>query len=293
MKVRFIDIYTEEIYSLTVSAGKLMLIKSDLKENAEKSYMLTDQSTGVTCILRVVQGKLQMVISSEELSGNAYLGVSNLSEDCLYALAFSAGKLSFREASVEETEAINIGGSSIFMNRKMLDYLPQYIQEYKEIRAIINTYEKAVIQAWKVMENVWNDQFANDATENGIKRWEKILMLTPKDTYTLEERRFNVNTRLNEQPVFTMETLKKVLAGMCGENGYSVTLDYEKYTLSVKLSLTNENNKEAVKLLLRRMVPANILINISMFNTHSMVGNFTHEQLDLYFHEQLREKNLG
>lgn len=293
MKVRFIDIYTGEIYSLTVNDEKMMLIKSDLKENAEKYYVLTDQSTDLTWILQVVQGKLQMVISSEELSGNLYLGVSNLSEDCLYTLAFSAGKLSFREASAEETEAINMGGSSIFMDRKMLDYLPQYVGEYKEIQAIVNAHEKAVIRAWKAMENVWNDQFVNDATENGIKHWEKILKLTPKDTYTLEERRFNVNTRLNEQPVFTMETLKKVLAGMCGENGYSVTLDYENYTLSVKLSLNNENNKEAVKFLLRRMVPANILINISMFNTHAMVGNFTHEQLALYFHQQLREKNLG
>ena len=294
MKVRFSDIYTGEVYSLEVSSGKLILSKLDSKEVfGEKFYALIDQVTGITYILQVAQGKLKLDRPLKPVFTSTLWGVEDTDGESVYVLELSAGKLSYREASVAEIDRINKGESSIFMNRKMLDYLPLFIQEYEEIQEIINAHEKSVNLAWKGVENVLNDQFVNDATENGVKRWEAILNLTPKDTYTLEERRFNVLARLKEQPVFTVETLKKVLASMCGEKGYIVILDHKKYILSVKLSLENENNIEAIKILLKRMVPANIVTSISILNTHAMVGIHTHEQLAAYTHKQLRKENLG
>lgn len=292
MKVKFSDIYTGEVYSLLVSDEKLILLKNPIKEAAETFYVITDQVTGITYVLQVSCGKLQLIRPSKMVYGSTLWGLSDIEGNHTYVLELSAGKLFYREASNEEIDEIIKGKSSIFMNRKMLDYLPLFIQEYEEIQAILNSHEKSVILAWKAVENVLNDQFVKDATENGVKRWEAILKLTPKDTYTLEERKFNVLARLNEQPIFTMETLKKALAAMCGENGYTVSLNHERYILSVKLSLGNENNIEAAKLLLKRMVPANIAISISMFNTHAMLGGYTHEQLSAHTHKQLREENI-
>lgn len=294
MKVRFSDIYTGEVYSLEVSSGKLILSKLDSKEVfGEKFYALIDQVTGITYILQAAQGKLKLDRPSKPVFASTLWGVEDANGESVYVLELSAGKMSYREASAEEIDKMNKGENSIFMNRRMLDYLPLFIQEYEEIQTIMDTHEKSVNFAWKGVENVLNDQFVNDAAENGVKRWETILNLTPKDTYTLEERRFNVLARLKEQPVFTMETLKKVLAAMCDESGYTVSLNHERYILSVKLSLGNENNIEAAKLLLKRMVPANIVISISMFNTHAMLGSYTHEQLAAHTHKQLREENLG
>lgn len=292
MKVRFCDIYTGEVYSLVVSGEKLVLSKISTREAAEKFYVLVDQLTGITYILQVAQGKLQLVRPSKLVFGMTLCGVPDAEGTRVYVIELLGGRLCYREASAEEVSKMTSDESSIFMNRRLQDYLPLFIQEYEEIQTIMNAQEQAVTQNWKALENVLNDQFVSDATENGIKRWEIILKLKAKDTYTLEEKRFNILARLNEQPVFTMETLRKVLAGMCGENGYTVSLNNKKYILSVKLSVGNENNLEAVKLLLRRMVPANIEISISMFNTHVMVGNYTHEQLAAHTHKRIREENF-
>lgn len=292
MKVRFCDIYTGEVYALLVSGEKLVLSKISTREVTEKFYVLVDQMTGITHILQVAQGKLQLVRPAKSVFGATLWGITDAEGNPSYIIELLGGKLVYREASAEEISKMSDGESSILMNRRLQDYLPLFIQEYEEIQMIMNTQEEAVIHNWKSLENVFNDQFVSDATENGIRRWEVILKLTPKDTYTLEERRFNILARLNEQPLFTMETLKKVLAGMCGENGYTVSLNHKKYILSVKLSVGNENNLEAVKLLLRRMIPANIEISISMFNTHVIVGNYTHEQLAVHTHKRIREEIL-
>lgn len=178
------------------------------------------------------------------------------------------------------------------MDRKMIDYLPMFIQEYAEIKAIIDAEQVEVLKTWTDAEKAMRDQFIYDATENGVKRWETILKIIPKATYTLDDRKFNILARLNEQLPFTMEKLRVILSAMCGKDGYTVTMNSDKYILAVKLSLSNENNVEAVKNLLKRMVPANIVIAVSLFDTHAGLTKFTHEQLALCTHMELRREDI-
>lgn len=178
------------------------------------------------------------------------------------------------------------------MDRLLIDYLPSFVQEYKEIKAIMDAEQVSVETAWNDAENVLADQFVQDATENGVKRYEKLLGITPKATYTLDERKFNILARMNEQLPYTMESLNKSLRSLCGEDGYFLKLETDSYEMTVKLALSNENNMEAVKELLYKMVPANIVQHVGMFNTHSILSSFTHEQLAVYTHQQLREEVL-
>ena len=147
-------------------------------------------------------------------------------------------------------------------------------------------------KGWIDAENVFDDQFIQNATENGVKRWEKILGITPKGTYTLDERRFNVLARMNEQLPYTMKQLHSSLTSLCGEEGYSLKLNADAYELIIKLALANENNIEAVESLLYKMLPANIVKNVMMFNTYTILADFTHEQLAAYTHKGVREEIL-
>ena len=178
------------------------------------------------------------------------------------------------------------------MDRKLIDYLPSFVGEYKEIKAIMNAEQPVFEKVWEDTENVLADQFVSSATEKGIARYEKILGIVPKATYTLEERRFNILARMNEQLPYTMESLKVSLASLCGEDGYALKLNTDTYTLTVKLALSNENNIEAVSELLYKMLPANIVQLVAMFNTHAMLTGFTHEQLKQHTHEGVREEIL-
>lgn len=178
------------------------------------------------------------------------------------------------------------------MDRQLIDYLPSYMQEYKEIKAIMDAEQFGVESTWSDTEDVFNNQFVQDATEKGIARYEKIFGITPKSIYTLEERKFNVLARMNEQLPYSMKQLHSALASLCGEDGYTLQLDADAYKLTVKLALGNDNNVEAVEQLLYKMLPANIVSVVAMFNTYLIVSAFTHDYLSTYTYKEVREAIL-
>ena len=179
------------------------------------------------------------------------------------------------------------------MERRLIDYLPPFIQNFKEMAAIMETEQPEFELAWQNAENTLADQFVVTATINGLKRWEKIYGIIPKATDTLDERRFVILSKMNEQPPYTMAALENVLNALCGEDGYTIFMDNDAYELTVKLAVNNEKNFTAVVDLLDRILPANIVRNVSMFNTYAMLEGFTHEQLSQYTHDEIRKDVLA
>lgn len=174
--------------------------------------------------------------------------------------------------------------------RKLIDYLPNVIREVKEYKAILNDGEEAeVISLWNSLDNAFKDQFIQDATEYGISRWEKLLAITPKATATLDERRFTVLTKINEQLPFTMVNLKEQLRALCGDDGYSVNLDSASYTLYVEIGLEAQSKYDDVELLLKRVVPANLVIITTLkYNQNKDFTSMTHRALSGYSHSDIR-----
>lgn len=177
-------------------------------------------------------------------------------------------------------------------NRKLIEYLPEFLRDVKEYEAILTLAEQPeMVALWEAEENALNDQFVVDSTENGVSRWEKILGIIPKATDSLEMRKFSILTRTNEQLPFTLTTLNEQLKSLCGEDGYEVKLDAANYILSVKVALTAKSNFNDVNLLLKRVVPANMIIDLSLkYNQQNVISAFTHESLQNFTHEQLRNE---
>lgn len=180
----------------------------------------------------------------------------------------------------------------MLLDRKLIDYLPLFVQEYAEIKEIMRAEQMAVVKAWADAEDAMNDQFILGATENGVNRWERILKITPKATFTLDERKFQILAHWNKKLPYTLEVLKYALDTLCGQDGYMLKLDPDRYKLIVKLALENENNMDAVRDLLENMVPANIICSIQMFNTQDILVDFTHGQLKNWTHDGLRKEVL-
>jgi len=173
----------------------------------------------------------------------------------------------------------------------ILNYLPEFLKEFREIIELAASENPELLLLWEVLGNVMNDQFVADSTENGIKRWEKILGILPKGTDTLDLRKFRVLTRLNEKLPYTMRILEQLLTALCGEKGYYVNLINDHYTLVVRVALTAKEQFNEVDGLLRRIVPANMVIDLSLlYNKHSIFSIYTHGQLTKYTHEQLRSE---
>lgn len=176
--------------------------------------------------------------------------------------------------------------------RNLIDYLPEFLKDVKEHKAILTLAEQPeMVDLFDAVDNALNDQFIVDATENGVLRWEKILNIVPKATATLDERKFTILTKMNEQSPYTMTTLKQKLSSLCGEDGYDVELDANNYILKVKIALEQSSNFMAVGELLKRIVPANMVIDLTLkYNKNQSFTDKTHKDLSVYTHYQLRNE---
>ena len=174
-------------------------------------------------------------------------------------------------------------------DRFLIDYLPPFMQEFHEIKKIMEAEQPEIDDLWEKCADALDDQFVLSATENGVKRWEKIMNIISKDTDTLDERKFRILTKMNQELPYTMTKLKESLTVLCGEGNFSIDLQSADYHIEIRLALTNKNNYDDVVDLLSKMIPANLTQWVQiMYNNQSVIGRFTHSELTSYTHEQLR-----
>ena len=173
--------------------------------------------------------------------------------------------------------------------RPLIEYLPLVLRGVREHQALAAGEEPEITLLWKEVNAALADQFVLSATENGVKRWEKILRITPKATFTLNERKFTILARLAEQLPYSYRMLERMLSQLCGPDGFK--LNVSEYTVSVKVALTAKRNYDDVGTMLRRVCPANMVIEVSiLYNTHYVLSHFTHAQLSKYRYNDLRNE---
>lgn len=176
----------------------------------------------------------------------------------------------------------------------LLEYLPGVLREIKEFRALTEAENPEILKLWDGLESVLNDQFVNESTLNGVKRWESILGIKPMDTDSLDDRKFIILSRLNEQLPYTYKGLEDQLQLLCGNDGYKLIADSNVYTLTVKVALTAKKKFSEVGNLLDRVVPCNILVTLLIiYNQYMTLGEYTYEDLEQRTYEQLREEVLN
>ena len=177
-------------------------------------------------------------------------------------------------------------------DRKLIDYLPPFVQTFKQIASIVETEQFEFDSSNTEVENALADQFILELTENGARRWEAMLGISPKDTDTIEERRFRILTKQSADTPYTLRKLEQVLTNLCGADGFLIELR-PNYHIEVKLAVGNHNNYSEVENILKKMIPANMTSHIElMYNSHSNLSQMTHAQLSAYTHDQVRNEVL-
>lgn len=179
------------------------------------------------------------------------------------------------------------------MRKKLQDYLPPILLKTYEFPLLCDTEQPEIDRLHDAADAVLGAQFISTAGETAIARYEKIFGITPMDTDTLAERRFKVLAKINAQLPFSVRRLRQQLATLCGADGYKLELNGDRYTLTVKVALTAKRNQQAVEELLADIVPANMVCTTSLlYNQHADLTRFTHAQLALLTHFEIREEVL-
>lgn len=177
--------------------------------------------------------------------------------------------------------------------RHLIDYLPPYVQEYTEMIHIMSAEQVEIDELYAACEDALSDQFIVYATRNGISRWETIMRITPKDTDSLETRRFRLLTKMSQELPYTVRKLEESLTTLCGAGNFEINLQPANYHIEIKLALKRKNDYQEVIDLLKKMIPANLTQWVQiMYNSGEVLGQFTHAELANYTHEQLRNEVL-
>lgn len=107
-----------------------------------------------------------------------------------------------------------------------------------------------------------SDTFVNDATENGIKRWEKIFGIIPAVDDSLEDRKIKILTLLNIKLPYTYKMLDNAVKSIFGEDDYTMFINNETQTLTLNALFESDNEYQDVYTLFENVVPKNLDINI-------------------------------
>lgn len=179
------------------------------------------------------------------------------------------------------------------MKTNLMEYLPGVFQGIREYRTITAVQDADFDRVKTEIANVLKNQYVSELDKNGCKRYEKILGVKPMDTDTIEERRFRILTRVNEQLPYTIRGVSKRLSDLCGEDGYIISMDKERYILEVKVALAAKKNIEAVTNLMERITPCNLILSVTLlYNTHEIVSAYTHDELSDFLHSRIREEEF-
>ncbi len=173
------------------------------------------------------------------------------------------------------------------------DYWIKEVQNIKEFKVISDLEDAELLNLKQEVANLIDDQFIETATEKGIARREKMLNIQPYSDDTLESRRFRTSVQWNNQGPYTQNQLINRLANLVGDDGYTIALSHESYTLTVKISLGVKRMLNDAEIMVTNMAPCNLIINVDLlYNRHIDLANFTHEYLGTKTHQQLREEVL-
>ncbi len=141
-----------------------------------------------------------------------------------------------------------------------MDYLPPFLQEYKELKIINHTEQEEIEQAWEAAEKLLKEPFLLSASTYGISRIEKILKMQALDTDDLETRMFRVLLKLNEVLPYTYRTIKRHLDEICKEAEYELQVHPNEFTIDAIFEIEERKKLVELRRYLDEVLPANLVI---------------------------------
>lgn len=173
-------------------------------------------------------------------------------------------------------------------------HLPLHLQEITEFKAINEVEGIEAEQLRNACIATRNEFFIATATDYGLKKREQPIKIMAKDTESLDDRRFRLIARYNEQAPFTFPSIEDQIERLCGVGGYVFEYGPEPFHLKVRVALIAKNQFSEVSLTLRKTVPANVVVDLSLlYNQNKTLHPYTNAQLGLYTNKYLRNEVMS
>lgn len=148
------------------------------------------------------------------------------------------------------------------MNRQVdiSSYHPWVMENVREFKALAKAESPEFTASWDDINLVLLNQFIMDSTEYGVRRWERMLKITPLPSDTLLARKMRILSRLWTRTPFTWRTLNIYLQLVCER--YDLFPRFHEYLINLNAWMKDGMTQEELSYTLRQMIPANMGIGI-------------------------------
>lgn len=144
------------------------------------------------------------------------------------------------------------------------NYLPPITKETKEFKEIVKTENPEFNLLSGHIEDAFNDQFIMDATEYGVKRWEKILKIYPSVTDTLLNRKYRILVYLNRKIPYTYRVMLNQLVQFFGAENIDIDLKHTIYKLNISIKTFDYELFKTAMDEINIMKPCNLVFGSTM-----------------------------
>lgn len=176
----------------------------------------------------------------------------------------------------------------------IIDYVPPFLQEFKEFQVLCETENKEIKKLWSGLETVLNNQFIKYADEDGVKRMEDIIGIIPKlGIESLEFRKDRVLNRMTMFPPFSFPFLLMQLDLTIGSGKYKAYIDHEKYTLYLESSAVDQSWYNEISFTINKVKPCNIVFVNKPLNNEALWINESIGLSSISYNYRLGEWRLG
>ena len=176
-------------------------------------------------------------------------------------------------------------------NRKTMEYLPSFMQEFREIKAIMSALQPELDLLAERCDQILDDAYIDTAGASAMERYENMLKIQRIEFSTSESRRKAIKALLYNTGNYTKNAVRKYLDGVVGEGCY--ILKISNYTLTVSLGLGVKSHQMEIVRYLEKIKPANLRLEVDyLFNTHAILRQYTHDELSGREYQGIREEEF-
>lgn len=147
-------------------------------------------------------------------------------------------------------------------NVDLWNHLPPFLKDFREMCALIDTENPEFNLAAQETDAIIDEMFIQTATDTGLKRYEKILGISPMTWASLESRRSAVMTRWHDVTPYTMKALKNRIIAVQGNEKVEIILSKNRpYEMEIITRLENPGQVNDLAYIIKTMIPCNLVIH--------------------------------
>lgn len=148
------------------------------------------------------------------------------------------------------------------LNLDMIKYWIPELRKIPEFRELAKVWEIEFKKLYECTQKTLDDTFIDTASEDGIKRLEKIAGIYPDEGDSLKHRRTRLYSYWNDRKPYTEGELYNRLKALCGSSDFEIKPDYRNFLIQIITHVGGVGVMEEIEYMLDYFIPANLIVEL-------------------------------